>query len=52
MRTKDIIGYVFLVFGLYLFGIEEYQAEGLFFQGMALGTFVSSAYEQLKNKKK
>lgn len=51
MRNEDKLGYLFLFIGLYIgFGLK-YLNEGLFFQGMALGCFLKSAYIQIKRKK-
>lgn len=51
MRNKDIAGYISLFTGLYLFFELNYQTAGLFAQGMALGFFGTSMYEQIKERK-
>jgi len=51
MRNKDIAGYICLFTGLYLFYLLKYQTLGLFAQGMALGFFGTSMYEQIKERK-
>jgi hypothetical protein len=50
MRNKDIAGYISLFAGIYLFFGLGYQTAGLFMQGMALGFFGTSGYEQLKER--
>ena len=51
MRTKDILGYLCLFTGLYTFFELHYELPGLFLQGMALGFFVRSAFDQIKERK-
>lgn len=51
MRTKDILGYLCLFTGLYTFFELHYQLAGLFLQGMALGFFGTSMYEQIRKRK-
>jgi len=52
MRNKIIAGYVSLFTGLYLTFELLYITEGLFFQGIALGCFITDIYEQVKKWKK
>jgi hypothetical protein len=49
--NKIIAGYISLFCGLYLFYGLNYQTAGFFMQGMALGFFGSSLWEQWKELK-
>ena len=51
MRNKDIAGYISLFSGLYLVLKLNYIQEGLFLQGMALGCFIGSIIDQVKEKR-
>lgn len=52
MRQLDQYGYASLFLGLTLFYGFEFFTVGLFFQGMALGFFGKSAYDQVTKKKR
>jgi len=51
MRNKDVAGYINLFVGVFLFFGLNYQTAGLFFQGLALGCFLGSVADQIKEKK-
>lgn len=51
MRNKDIAGYINLFTGVFLFFGLNYQTAGLFFQGLALGCFLGSVADQIKERK-
>ena len=52
MRLIDQYGYGCLFIGLTLFYGFEFYTAGLFFQGMALGLFLKSSVDQIRNKKR
>jgi hypothetical protein len=52
MRNEDKLGYFFLLTGVYVGLGLDYLNEGLFLQGIALGCFLKSAYNQIKEKNK
>jgi hypothetical protein len=51
MRNKDIEGYINFFLGIFFFYGLDYQIIGLFFQGMALGCFIGSIIDQVKEKR-
>lgn len=52
MRNADILGYISLIIAFIFYANEGYgiSLTGLFFNSMACGFFLSSLFEQLKQR--